>query len=334
MKKLLSVCSFLCISAVILYASTVPAEQKQPVISTPATAPFFTEKIPYAKYLPADKLTVVVTFDGGKSAYRWKDILNFSKKNNVKCTFFVSGVYFIPDAQSNTYIDPRDCSKRGNSIIGFGGTQKEVNERIALIKEAVAEGHDVESHLNGHFDGTRWTKAMWLKEFDEYSTITAPCLPRKAEHVRFPSLTYNSNVYSVMAQYNIKSITSVYSKDTADFIKINVMNSGNLYTLYEFPIPVKTENGTRLIMMDYNFFQYDTIHHVDSAKAQSDMTAMYLAEADTCFKEHRPFFMSHHFTNFNHAAYWQAMKSVIQTLNNTYHVQYLTVSDLCAAVSK
>jgi hypothetical protein len=86
--------------------------------------------------------------------------------------------------------------------------------------------------------------------------------------------------------------------------------------------------------MDYNFYVYDEHHHLDPGKSKEDMIAMYLDEADRCFKSKRPFFISHHFSNWNHAAYWEAMQRVIIALKKKYDTEFLTVSDLCDRISK
>jgi hypothetical protein len=296
------------------------------------TTEYQIDKVPYAPYLAPDKLTVVASFDGGKAIDRWKDILTFAKDSGVKFTFFVSSVYFVPDAQKHRYLYPADPNRSGVSDIDFGGTAEEVDQRIALVQQALADGHDVESHLNGHFNGVRWTEAMWKMEFEEFNTL-CPFLIAKPAHVRFPLLAMNSEAFPAMAENGVKSITSFYDKDFHLFNRVKFADQGATHTVIEFPISFEHENGASILLMDYNFYLYDQKYHINMATAEADMVKLYLDEAAKCFKEKRPFFISHHFSNWNHAAYWNAMKAVIGELKKTYAVDYLTVSQLYARVA-
>jgi hypothetical protein len=290
------------------------------------------EKVSYADYLSPGKLTIVASFDGSKALDRWQDILSFARDKGVKFTFFISSVYFVPDAGKQVYIYPVDPSRAGVSDIGFGGSADDVVRRIAFVREAAAEGHDIQSHLNGHFDGSRWTEAMWRQEFREFNDL-CPFLPAKAAHVRFPLLAMNGNAFPAMAENGIRSVTSVYGTDFHLFHRVTLDHGGSPYTLVEFPISFEHENGATVILMDYNFYLYDQKYHIDPLQAEADMVALYLDEARKCFAQKRPLFISHHFSNWNHAAYWTAMKSVIDTLEHEFPVEYLTISDLYEKVS-
>lgn len=315
-------------SLLVCLSSVVTA---QDVSKTPA-ARYKTERISYAPFLPKGKLTVVASFDGSYSLNRWQNILSFARTNGVKFTFFVSGVYFLSDSDAQKYVYPVDPEIRGKSDIGFGGTPQEVAERKKLVLKALSEGHDIESHLNGHFNAIRWTTPEWQKEFDEFDSIMS-FLPQRVRHVRFPLLAINQNVYPVLAERGIKSVTSLLGKDYEQFRKITVSENGKTSTIIEFPISSEYEQGDKVILMDYNFYLYDKLHYIDPEQAKDEMIKLYLEEADKCFKEGRPFFISHHFSNWNHSAYWDAMKSVIETINKKYPVEYMTVNDLYNTVT-
>lgn len=290
------------------------------------------EKVAYDRYLAPGKLTVVASFDGSKALDRWQDILDFAHQSGVKFTFFISSVYFVPDARRHQYVYPINPAQSGISVIGFGGTTDEVNRRIAFVDQALADGHDVQSHLNGHFDGSRWTEAMWRQEFDQFSAL-CPFLKTPVNHVRFPLLAMNAAALPALAENGILSVTSVYGKDFHLFSRVTFPYLEGRYTVVEFPISYERENGATILMMDYNFYLYDQKYHVKMAQAEQEMAKLYLDEAEKCFQERRPFFISHHFSNWNHAAYWNAMKAVIAEINKRYSVEYLTVSELYRAVS-
>lgn len=291
------------------------------------------QKVPYSRYLDSGTLTVIASFDGGKSLERWQNILEFAKDNKVKFTFFVSGVYFIPDNENKKYVDPVNPVKTGISDIGFGGVSTEVAKRREYTLEAIDEEHDVETHLNGHFDGSKWIEDDWQREFKEFNEICR-FLPEPVHHVRFPLLAMNHKVFPVMIENDIYSITSVVENNYEDFDRITVKHNEKLYTIIQFPISYGHEYNKNIMLMDYNFYIFDEMHNINMMRSEGDMVMLYLEEAEKCFRERRPFFISHHFSNWNHEAYWNAMKLVIKTIKEKYKVKFVTVSELYDIVSK
>jgi peptidoglycan/xylan/chitin deacetylase (PgdA/CDA1 family) len=290
------------------------------------------QKVPYSRYLDTGTLTVVASFDGSKLLDRWEDILDFAKAHGVKFTFFASGVYFIPNSDRDKYIYPLDTSRKGRSDIGFGGASTDVVKRIEYVNRALKEGHDIESHLNGHFDGTHWTEENWRVEFGEFNDLMK-FLPEKVHHVRFPLLAMNHRVFPVLAECDIRSITSVVENDFENFNRITTEYKGKPFSFLEFPIAYEMDNRAKIILMDYNFYLYDEQHHIDPDKSEEDMVKLYLDEARRCMKDTRPFFISHHFSNWNHTAYWHAMQKVILEIEKKYKLNYMTVAELYIRLS-
>ena len=289
-------------------------------------------KMPYSKFLDKNKLTVVPTFDGSKDLDKWQEILDYAKKNDVKFTFFVSGVYFLTDAEKNKYVYPPDPSKRGMSDIGFGGSSTEVARRKELVNESLKDGHDIECHLNGHFDAGRWTSKMWESEFKQFFEFTK-FIDKPIKHVRFPLLAMNRKVYNVLPEFGIRSVVSVVENDYEDFSVFSLKYDSRPYVFLEFPISHEHMHKSQVLLMDYNLYFQDERYHVKAKAAQDEMIAFYLSEAEQCFKEQRPFFISHHFADWNHDAYWKALQRIIPLLKNKYHVEFMTVSDLYKRIS-
>lgn len=291
------------------------------------------EKDFYSNYCDKNVLNIVASFDGSYQLDRWRDILAFAKTNNVKFTFFVSGVYFIPNRKRNMYVYPSEPVKKGISNVGFGGSSTEVVTRIALVNEAYNDGNDIESHLNGHFSGLHFDENTWMLEFKQFAKFTE-FLSFPAHHVRFPLLAMNDKVFDAMAEYKIYSISSIVEADSKSgnkiFKKIKFFYKNVQYTILEFPITWLHKKSSHLVSMDYNFYLKDKSKskNRDFESAKKNMIDMYLTEAELCFKENRPFFINHHFENLNNGAYWEAMKEVILILKNKYPTQFLTIADL------
>jgi len=153
-------------------------------------------------------------------------------------------------------------------------------------------------------------------------------LPQSAHHIRFPLLAYNVKVFPVLAEFGIKSITSVVEDDYENFDRITIDYKGKPYTFLQFPIAYEHENKAKILLMDYNFYVYDTSNHIDPEISKEEMVKLYMDEAERAFKDRRPFFISHHFSNWNNSAYWDAMKEVIIEVKKKYKTEFFTVSQL------
>jgi hypothetical protein len=113
---------------------------------------------------------------GSKNNDFWEESRQFAKSVKktdgspaLKFSYFVNPSYYLPDANKSAYCGPRvSC---GKSAIGFGGTAAEVKVRLQQTKLAFEEGHAIESHAVGHYDGSTWTTAEWDKEFDQFQTL-------------------------------------------------------------------------------------------------------------------------------------------------------------------
>jgi hypothetical protein len=77
-----------------------------------------------------------------------------------------------------------------------------------------------------------------------------------------------------------------------------------------------------------NFFIDDERHHLNLKQSEDEMVALYMEEAERCFKEHRPLFISHHFYRWNQGAYRRAGRRAILEMKKKYPTEFLTISEL------
>ncbi|MBB1253207.1 hypothetical protein [Streptomyces alkaliterrae] len=92
-----------------------------------------------------------------------------AKDHGAAMTFFLSGVYLLPESKRELYKPPNNPV--GASDIGY---LKDGNIRLTLenLRAAWLEGHEVGTHFNGHFCGgtgsvEHWTPAQWRSEIDQ-----------------------------------------------------------------------------------------------------------------------------------------------------------------------
>jgi hypothetical protein len=115
---------------------------------------------------------VLFSFDGVGSHEHWRRILPIAQRAHAHFTGFLSGVYLLQDGQREQYSGPGHPP--GTSSIGFGGPPARVAARIEDLNAAIAAGHEIGTHYNGHFcrgaepSVGRWNTSMWNAELDQF----------------------------------------------------------------------------------------------------------------------------------------------------------------------
>ena len=105
---------------------------------------------------------VLISFDGSNDLGMWEESLAFAQEHNLKYTYFVSAPYFLTrtDVVEHPYWAEQEI---GSMPVRFrrNGSEPEIRRRFAYLNQAIMKGHEIASHLCGHYDGTRWTYGQW-----------------------------------------------------------------------------------------------------------------------------------------------------------------------------
>ena len=281
---------------------------------------------------------VLFAFDGSLNLDFWKESRAWAQKDNVKLTYFMSGVYFIPDAQKAIYNAPHGLGK-GKSAIGWGGPAANIKPRYEQVQAAIDEGHEMGSHANGHFDGSSWTQADWESEFTQFDQIMfgrsdTPHLSIGAKDVigfRAPQLGHSPGLYTTLVNHK-------YAYDTSKTgptnywpqVKDGVWN----FPLAELRI---VGSGKKTLSMDYNFYFADSkgtgndAAHKDLYKKQ--MLDTYMAYFQGNYYGNRaPVHIGHHFSKWNGGAYWEAMQETAKRVCGLPEVKCVTYKELLGFV--
>src|SRR5438094_7507686 len=124
---------------------------------------------------------VVVSFDGSGGIRLWPYWRSVARRAHAHFTFFVSGVYLLPEADRRRYHAPRHAA--GVSDIWFArpdrglSAAQVVRRTLREIAGAYREGHEIGTHFNGHFcepylgNVDEWTAADWSRELDEFNLL-------------------------------------------------------------------------------------------------------------------------------------------------------------------
>ncbi|MFJ4514302.1 hypothetical protein [Streptomyces sp. NPDC088816] len=114
---------------------------------------------------------VVFSWDGAGEVGNglFPRFLDLAKEHEAHMTFFLSGLYLLPESKKRLYDPPNN--PRGASDIGYL-TDDHVKATLTNVHRAWLEGHEIGTHFNGHFcsgHGTvaNWTPKQWRGEIDQ-----------------------------------------------------------------------------------------------------------------------------------------------------------------------
>jgi hypothetical protein len=148
-----------------------PSTTLTPGVQAPAAAPV-TRRFPAKLRNGKPPLFVVISFDGAGDLPLWAHWRSIAKQVNARMTFFLSGPYLYPQSRKTNYKPP--YKKPGASDIGWGDPDK-VQRRAVVLRQAIAEGHEIGTHANGHFCGKdgidRWTGPQWTNELTAFDAM-------------------------------------------------------------------------------------------------------------------------------------------------------------------
>lgn len=298
----------------------------------------------FASKVPRPPQFILLAFDGSLNLDMWDETLTFAKKNNIKLSYFLSGVYFLLDSNRLDYIEP--MKGPGHSAIGFAGDSKtNLEKRVAFVNRAYDEGHTLGSHANGHFDGTKWTLPEWEMEFKEFDHLIFDVFNQKGfenhsapnshpyhfhqEKIvgfRAPLLATNSNLYTALRENKFAYDTSQTS--SMDYWPEN--NNG----LWNFPLAELRIYGTgkKTLSMDYNFYFSESGGNPDlknAEKYREEMFQTYMGYFRTNYYGNRaPIHIGHHFSKWNGGAYWLALGDFVKAVCGKPEVQCVSYQSL------
>ncbi|WP_433268391.1 polysaccharide deacetylase [Actinosynnema sp. CS-041913] len=228
-----------------------------PPVPPPAAAPAWMRRM-----LPGEKPPqfVLFSFDGAASKAHWDRVMPLAQRVNAHVTGLLSGVYLVPDADAASYRGPGH--RAGYSSIGFGGTREQVAARIAYLNDALAAGHEIGTHYNGHYcqgdepSVGRWGTAEWDLELDQFFSILSEAReqgfrldPASVRGGRTPCLEGDwGQAFPSMRGHGLVYDTS--------HVRLGVVWPFVLDGMWEFPMPeVRVPAlGKRVVMMDFNLW--------------------------------------------------------------------------------
>lgn len=262
---------------------------------------------------------VLISFDGSARAEMWQDSLNFAKENNAKFTYYISAPYFLTksDICENPYWGEKEF---GYSPIKFREDNADerirIERRTAYVHQAIDSGHEIGSHLCGHYNGWNWTKEQWRKEFEffkwtfEYNGCT---IYKSVKGIRAPCLGVNDAYKEVVKEFGLEYDSSWVYKRThlptpgageLPMWKIELVGTGGIMRL-----PFDYEMGIMKNISQEPKFQEDLFFN--------SLCNEYLQDNQL------PLQVCLHFEKFEGDPYWNATKRFVEWVKDK-NPQYMT----------
>ena len=321
--RILLALAVLCGAAFVVVGKVAPSRTpsavspRAPLLRMPARPP---ARRPSARKPPQ---FVVVSFDGSGGIRLWPYWRAVARQAHAHFTFFVSGVYLLPDGQRRRYHAPRHAA--GVSDIWFArpdlglSAAQVVRRTLREIAGAYREGHEIGTHFNGHFcepyrgNVDEWTAADWSRELDEFDALlfhapgALPFGPDEIVGERTPCLQGRLPVlYRVLARrgfrYDASALAPLGSRPRR---RLGIWS----VPLLEVPFP---GHSFRVVSMDYNLFANQTGGVSGPASLEPRIEReTYLTLRGAFRRLYRgsraPFVYASHFETWNHWAYNRAL---------------------------
>lgn len=275
---------------------------------------------------------VVFSWDGaGEDSQKlFSHFRKVAKKYGVKMTYFLSGVYLLPEAKKDLYDPPQHSA--GRSDIGFNDT-KGIHDTLREVRAAWKEGNEIGTHFNGHFcgpdgGGGTWSVDEWKSEIrqaksfvknwktnDPELTSEAP-LPfdydKELVGGRTPCLEGRENMVAAARDLGFRYDSSGINNQVWPAKKDGVWD----LSLQLVPVPGR---DFETLSMDYNFmFNQSGVTQGDPAEHEywGDQMRDGLLEAfDRSYDGNRaPLIIGNHFESWNGGTYMRAVEETIASV--------------------
>ena len=284
---------------------------------------------------------VLISFDGAHDLAQWQRSRELAARTGARFTYFLSCVFLLSRETRGEYLAPGKSA--GKSNVGFAMDKQEVVDRLGQINLAAAEGHDIASHACGHFDGGKWSKAEWTKEFDAFSTVMRDAYKINGispEPASWAKLAASVTGFRAPYLSDSKGLTATLRDKGFSYNASGVSRGPEEPrfegSMMEFALPLIPEGPSerQIIAMDYNLF----VRHSGGVD-KPDEAAKYETRAYDAFhaafnKQYAggriPLQIGFHFTLMNDGAYWRALERFAREVCVKADVECISYADYVA----
>lgn len=255
--------------------------------------------------------------------------LELAKNHDAHMTFFLSGLYLLPESKKRLYRPPNNAV--GASDIGYL-TDAHIKDTLTSLRRAWLDGHEIGTHFNGHFcSGTgsvaNWTSAQWRDEIDqarsfvtEWRTNTGftdqPALPfdydKELVGGRTPCLLGQNNLLPTARELGWR-----YDASSPGGRQMWPEKRQGVWDLPLQAVPFPGRSFETL-SMDYNFMFNQSKNSTQAPPAnypawREQAAGAYLAGFQRAYDTNRaPLYIGNHFEEWNGGIYMDAVEEALK----------------------
>ncbi|MEU5213204.1 hypothetical protein [Streptomyces sp. NPDC020742] len=272
-----------------------------------------------------------------------------AKDHNASMTFFLSGLYLLPESKKRLYHPPNN--RVGASDIGYL-TDAHIKETLKNVRAAWLEGHEIGTHFNGHFCGTssgsvaHWTPAQWDDEIKQamdfvtkwrtntgFTDLEPLPFDYSKELVggRTPCLLGQENLLPTARKRGWR-----YDASSPGGLQVWPTKKQGLwdFPLQGIPFP---GHSFPVLSMDYNILANQSKNSTKAPPAnypgwRKQATGAYIAGFQRAYETNRaPFFIGNHFEQWNGGIYMDAVEEAVKHIADEKHkdVRLVSFRQLC-----
>ncbi|WP_030985948.1 hypothetical protein [Streptomyces sp. NRRL S-1813] len=259
--------------------------------------------------------------------------LKLARDHGAAMTFFLSGLYLLPESQKHLYEPPNN--RRGASDIGYL-SDEHIRETLKYVREAWLDGHEIGTHFNGHFctgAGTvkRWTPQQWQSEIDQAMDFVT----KWRTNTGFTDLDplpfdyrkelVGSRTPCLLGQENLlptaKELGWRYDASSPGGLQMWPKKKMDLwdFPLQQVPFP---GHSFEVLSMDYNILANQSKNSTKAPPVnypgwRRQATDAYISGFRRAYETNRaPFFIGNHFEEWNGGIYMDAVEDALKHIAN------------------
>ncbi|WP_369377221.1 hypothetical protein [Streptomyces sp. cg36] len=291
---------------------------------------------------------VVFSWDGAGEVGNglFPRFLDLAKNHGASMTFFLSGLYLLPESKKRLYHPPN--SKVGASDIGYL-TDDHIKATLTNVRRAWNEGHEIGTHFNGHFcsghgDVAKWTPAQWQSEIDQAMSFVTQWktntgwtdedpLPfdykRELVGGRTPCLRGQDNLLPTAQKLGWR-----YDASSPGGTQVWPVKRHGLWDLPLQAIPFPG-HSFEVLSMDYNILANQSKNSTKAPPAnypgwRKQATEAYLKGFHRAYETNRaPFYIGNHFEQWNGGIYMDAVEEAFKGMAGKKDVRLVSFRQYC-----
>ncbi|MEE1807560.1 hypothetical protein [Streptomyces sp. BE133] len=257
--------------------------------------------------------------------------LELAKDHEASMTFFLSGLYLLPESKKSMYRPPNNPI--GASDIGYL-TDDHIKETLKCVRQAWFDGHEIGTHFNGHFCGgsgsvANWSASQWRSEIDQavsfvtewrtntgWSDLDPLPFDYRKELVggRTPCLLGQDNLLPTARKLGWR-----YDASSPGGTQVWPQKRQGVWDLplQGMPFP---GHSFEVLSMDYNILANQSVNSTKGMPSRypgwrKQAAQSYLAGFNRAYTTNRaPFYIGNHFEEWNGGIYMDAVEEALKKI--------------------